>query len=83
MRAPGSLAGTVASPRESVAPLHGAPHPPTAAIEIPSPEALSAATAALTAAGATIVDPVELAGVGKFGDAESEVLHFEFKDGLN
>ena len=46
-------------------------------------KALDRAIVALKAAGATIVDPADLAGVGKFGDAESEVLHYEFKDGLN
>ena len=46
-------------------------------------KALDDAVAALKAAGATIVDPADLAGVGTFGDAESEVLHYEFKDGLN
>ena len=45
--------------------------------------ALNAAVAALRAAGATIVDPADLAGAGKFDDAEFEVLLYEFKDGLN
>ena len=46
-------------------------------------KAFDAAIAALKAAGATIVDPADLAGAGKFGDAEFEVLLYEFKDGLN
>ena len=46
-------------------------------------KALDAAITALRAAGATIVDPADLAGAGKFGDAEFEVLLYEFKDGLN
>jgi amidase len=33
--------------------------------------------------GATIVDPVEIATAGKYGDAEFEVLLFEFKTDLN
>jgi amidase len=41
------------------------------------------AIAALSAAGAEIVDPVEMAGVGGFDDAEFEVLLYEFKDGLD
>lgn len=45
--------------------------------------ALDTAVAALKDAGATVVDPAELPGAGKFGDAEFEVLLYEFKDGLN
>ena len=39
--------------------------------------------AALRAAGAIIVDPVELANLGKYDDAENIVLQFEFKHDLN
>jgi amidase len=45
--------------------------------------ALDTAIAALKDCGATIVDPAELAGAGKFDDAELDVLLYEFKDGLN
>jgi len=41
------------------------------------------ALAALAALGAVLVDPVELVTKGKFGDAEYEVLLYEFKAGLN
>jgi amidase len=34
-------------------------------------------------AGAVVVDPANLATAGKFGDAETVVLDFEFKAGLN
>lgn len=44
---------------------------------------LAAAIATLRAAGAEIVDPVEIAGQKEMGDAEFEVLLYEFKDGLN
>lgn len=44
---------------------------------------LAEAIAALRAAGAEIVDPVEIAGQKELGDAEFEVLLHEFKDGLN
>jgi amidase len=33
--------------------------------------------------GAILVDPAEIPTVGKLGDSESEVLHYEFKTGLN
>ncbi|MBX3750478.1 MAG: amidase [Opitutaceae bacterium] len=50
----------------------------------PKTEAVLAdAIAALRAAGAEIVDPVEVAGMKELGDAEFEVLLYEFKDGLN
>ncbi|MEO8803906.1 MAG: amidase [Rudaea sp.] len=39
--------------------------------------------AALKAAGAIIVDPVELPNLGKYDDAELTVLEFEFKHDLN
>lgn len=34
-------------------------------------------------AGAEVIDPVEIATIGKFDDAELQVLLYEFKDGLN
>ena len=44
---------------------------------------LAAAVAALRAAGAEVVDPVEIAGMKELNNAEFEVLLYEFKDGLN
>jgi amidase len=41
------------------------------------------AIAAMKSAGATIVDPANIANANKYGDAESEVLNFEFKADLN
>jgi amidase len=41
------------------------------------------AIAAMKSAGAVIVDPANIATEGKFGDAESDVLNFEFKADLN
>ncbi len=41
------------------------------------------AIAALKAAGAIIVDPADVPTVGKYDDAENEVLLYEFKDGIN
>ena len=41
------------------------------------------ALAALKQAGAEIVDPVEIAALGKLDDPELQVLLFEFKAGLN
>jgi amidase len=41
------------------------------------------ALAALQHLGAEIVDPVEIDTIGKFDDAETQVLLFEFKAGLN
>ncbi|HMJ88259.1 MAG TPA: amidase [Candidatus Acidoferrum sp.] len=38
---------------------------------------------ALEQAGAELIDPAELPTHGKFGSAEREVLHYEFKAGLN
>ncbi len=38
---------------------------------------------AMAGAGAVIVDPVRIASHAKLGDAENEVLHYEFKAGLN
>ncbi len=42
-----------------------------------------AAIAALRTAGAVIVDPADVPTVGKYDDAETEVLQYEFKDGVN
>lgn len=44
---------------------------------------LAAAVAVLRAAGAEVVDPVDVPGQKEMGDAEFEVLLYEFKDGLN
>lgn len=44
---------------------------------------LDDAVAALKAAGAVIVDPANLTTANKFGDAETIVLDYEFKAGLN
>jgi amidase len=44
---------------------------------------LDHALAAMKDAGAVIVDKAELAGAGKFDDAETIVLDYEFKAGLN
>ncbi len=44
---------------------------------------LDEAIAAMKSAGAVIIDPVEIPTIGKFGDAEMQVLLFEFKDDLN
>lgn len=41
------------------------------------------AIAAMRAAGATIIDPVEIATAGRFDDSEFEVMLYEFKAGLN
>jgi amidase len=38
---------------------------------------------ALKGAGATLIDPADIPTHGKFGDAEQQVLTYEFKDGLN
>jgi len=45
--------------------------------------AFETAIAALTNAGAIVVDPVNAPNLGQFDDAEMEVLLYEFKDGLN
>jgi amidase len=45
--------------------------------------ALDDAIVAIRSAGATVVDHADLDGVGKFDDAELDVLLYEFKDGLN
>lgn len=45
--------------------------------------AFNTAVSAMQAAGAVIVDPANVATVGKYDDAELEVLLYEFKDGLN
>jgi amidase len=44
---------------------------------------LTAAIAVLRAAGATVVDPVEVATLGQFGDAVSQLMRYEFKATLN
>jgi len=41
------------------------------------------AIAALKKAGAVIVDPADVPTVGKYDEAENEVLLYEFKDGIN
>jgi amidase len=45
--------------------------------------AFNKAIETLRAAGAVIVDPANVATVGKYDDAEFQVLLYEFKDGLN
>jgi amidase len=44
---------------------------------------LAESIVALKQAGAEIVDPVEIEGLGKFDDAEMQVLLFEYKSDLN
>jgi amidase len=44
---------------------------------------LDEAIAAMKHAGSEVVDPVEIPTIGKFDDAELQVLLFEFKDDLN
>jgi len=44
---------------------------------------LDEAISAMKKAGAEVVDPVEIPTIGKFDDAELQVLLFEFKDDLN
>ena len=46
-------------------------------------KALDRSIAALKAAGATVVDPVELPNQGKYDDDENVVLQYEFKADLN
>lgn len=48
-----------------------------------SDKIMEGALAALKDAGAILVDPADLPSMGKFGEAESEVLHYEFKAALN
>jgi amidase len=45
--------------------------------------AMTGVVAALRAAGADVVDPVKIPTLGKFSAAQSEVLSYEFKDGIN
>lgn len=45
--------------------------------------AFDKAIAAMSAAGAIIIDPVNMPNLGKFDAAEMDVLLYEFKDGLN
>jgi amidase len=44
---------------------------------------LDEAIAAMKHGGAEVVDPVEIPTIGKFDDAELQVLFYEFKDDLN
>ncbi len=44
---------------------------------------LTGLVAALRAAGAVVVDPLELPVMKKLSEPEDAVLHYEFKDGLN
>lgn len=44
---------------------------------------MESALASLKSSGAILVDPVEIPSQGKVGEAEFEVLLYEFKDGLN
>lgn len=37
----------------------------------------------LSKLGATVIDPADDPALGRFGEAEGEVLHYEFKSGLN
>ena len=46
-------------------------------------KAFDEAIAAMKSAGATIVDPANIAGGSKIGDPEFDVLLYEFKEGLN
>jgi amidase len=46
-------------------------------------EILDKAVITLRAAGAVVVDPVEIPSIGKIGEQEDVVLHYEFKDGIN
>lgn len=48
-----------------------------------SDAALEAVVAALRAAGAEVIDPVEIVGMRELGEAEYTVLLYEFKAGLN
>jgi amidase len=45
--------------------------------------AFDAAIGALAKSGAVIVDPADVPTVGKYDEAETEVLLYEFKDGIN
>jgi amidase len=44
---------------------------------------LESAIATIKSAGATVIDPVEVKTFGKFGDAVSQVMRYEFKATLN
>jgi len=48
-----------------------------------SAKVLEAALEEMKRLGATLVDPADIPTQGRFGDSETEVLHYEFKDGLN
>lgn len=45
--------------------------------------AMAEALAALRAGGADLIDPVDLTPAGRIGEPEGDVLHYEFKAGLN
>jgi amidase len=49
----------------------------------PSQKVIEDALRAIRQAGATLVDPADLPGPSRLGDAEFEVLLYEFKAGLN
>src|SRR5580692_4346728 len=51
--------------------------------DIPLDKAVEAALDVMRHEGATIVDPADLTTTGEYDDAESEVLLYEFKAGLN
>ena len=51
--------------------------------DIPLDKAVEAALDVMRHEGATIVDPADLTTAGQYDDAESEVLLYEFKAGLN
>ena len=46
-------------------------------------QAFEVAIAALKKGGAIVVDPADVPTVGKYDEAENEVLLYEFKDGIN
>jgi amidase len=49
----------------------------------PSNKVLDSALLALQRAGAELIDPIEVKSFEKLGDAEYQVLLYEFKDGIN
>ncbi|HTG44284.1 MAG TPA: amidase [Verrucomicrobiae bacterium] len=48
-----------------------------------SSKIIESALLQLKSSGAELIDPVEIPSFGKFGDAEFQVMLYEFKDGLN
>jgi amidase len=54
-----------------------------AGFSIPVDKLFADALDVMRKAGAEIIDPVEIAGIDKFGDAELVVLKYEFKNDLN